>query len=270
MVVNVAEDAEVRMVRWLAQHNTSLSSGGASEQFVAQCEQCIQQSNAEGLCQTILAQPGTIATLVQYTPSEQDPDEEESDPALAVFSLLAALLDRLDAKVASPLVTQLAQAIAQTPGEGKQLELLAILYNMRSNHAEDQMTLLQTMIPFLNATSNSTSTEVLAQRIQAASLKQQLTAWKATPAQQRALYQAALNASSTSDNNKNHHELQLALLATFGTQDAATEEALACSKACAIQAIRDPVSLFAEQRNLLTLPAIQALKSSSDGTYLTH
>ena len=270
MVVNVAEDAEVRMVRWLAQHNSSVTT----PEFVAQCEQCIQQSNAEGLCQTILAQPGTIATLVQYTPSE-DQEDEDSDPALAVFSLLAALLDRLDANVASPLVAQLAHTIATTESGSKQLELLAILYNMRSNYADDQMTLLQTMIPFLNSneSSTSTSTEVLAQRIQADALKQQLTAWKATPAQQRALYQAALNVSSTSDNNnKNHHELQLALLATFDTAEASSAEALACSKACAIQAIRDPVSLFAEQRNLLTLPAIQALQksSSSDGTYLTH
>lgn len=46
-------------------------------------------------------------------------------------------------------------------------------------------------------------------------------------------------------------------------QSQVDSQGLAAAKEAAIGAIRDPVTLFIQQRGMLTMPAIQALESQS-------
>ena len=46
------------------------------------------------------------------------------------------------------------------------------------------------------------------------------------------------------------------------------EQGLAAAKDAAIGAIRDPVTLFMQQRSMLTMPAIQALASNPGESFI--
>ena len=75
-LVNVAEDAELRLVRLLADAAESTRPG-----FIEDCEACIVHGDAAQLMRTILSEQNAISALISL--------EEE---AVSAVSLLAALL----------------------------------------------------------------------------------------------------------------------------------------------------------------------------------
>jgi hypothetical protein len=137
-IVNVAEDAELRLVRLLAQ---TAKSGS----FVQDCEACIANGDASQLLQTVINDTGALGALFVLEPS---------DEAVSAFSLLTALLTRVGRGDEEQGLTKLlADAVASIliPGKDmaevaqRQVSLLSVLYNMRAN-GNEKCALLARMI----------------------------------------------------------------------------------------------------------------------------
>jgi hypothetical protein len=173
-LVNVAEDAELRLVRHLAE-----AAESTAPTFVHDCEACISGGDAAKLMATILAEKGAIQAL------------SLDDEAVSVVSLLAALLDRAkDSKLVDNLADSLIEASTDTT---KTISLLATLYNMRSDPVEN-IGLMVKMIR-LAAESQPALLEphasVLGKWMDASRLPAMMNEWKADPAVRRPLYLAA-------------------------------------------------------------------------------
>lgn len=132
-LVNVAEDAELRLVRLLAD---AAPPQLLSPTFVQECEQCMVQADASALMTTILGDAGAMTALFALEPL---------DEAVSAFSLLAALLDRV--RVDRPeaeveLAVALADAVVNSQVDETQetalrrINFLSTLYNIRSDGRE--------------------------------------------------------------------------------------------------------------------------------------
>ena len=163
-LVNVAEDAEQRLVRLLAE---TAKSGS----FVQDCESCITNADACQLLKTIIADTGALGALFVLEP----PDE-----AVSAFSLLTALLVRVGkdrpaeeaglVKLLADAVTKVTVVPSKDPSDvvQRQVSLLSVLYNMRSLGTE-KCSLLARMIQLAatsssekkNSTSSSSSSDLL-------------------------------------------------------------------------------------------------------------
>lgn len=121
-LVNVAEDAEIRLVRLLAQTAKSPS-------FIQDCEACIANGNAANLLQTVVRDKGALGALFVLPQAEE---------AVSAFSILTALLSRVNPAETPALTKLLADSVANV-AEGnpaRKIQLLSVLYNMRSNGIE--------------------------------------------------------------------------------------------------------------------------------------
>lgn len=151
-LVNVAEDAELRLVRLLA--DTAPVPVGSS--FVQDCEASIDAADAAGLMRTIVKEEGAIEALFQI---------ESADEAVSAFSLLAALLERVginatadDKDSATVLSQSLTDAIFNCQLAGKEeggmalrrITLLSALYNVRAD-GKEKSSLLNSMIRLATA-----------------------------------------------------------------------------------------------------------------------
>eukprot|EP00536_Pseudo-nitzschia_multiseries_P007967 jgi/Psemu1/305351/fgenesh1_kg.193_\ len=91
-----------------------------------------------------------------------------------------------------------------------------------------------------------------------------LNEWKIDPAGRRELYQVAAEASQKSLKAK--QQFTLLVVETYSKSDV-DAAGLGAAKQAAIGAIRDPVSLFAQQRKIMSLPAVQALEKNDAPLY---
>lgn len=181
-LVTVAEDAELRLVRLLAE-----SGKTTRPNFVQDCEACINDGDAAQLLRTILAEQGAMAALVSL-----------EDEAVSAVSLLAALLNRVKNTNSSQIVDELANSIihaASTDGidASRPISLLATLYNMRSDPLE-KVGLLVKMIRLAASRQPSLlepNASVLGKWMDSSRLSTMLDGWKVEPAARRDLYRAA-------------------------------------------------------------------------------
>jgi hypothetical protein len=251
-LVNVVDGAELCLVRLLAE---SSAPGSIRPAFVQDCETCIAHSDATQLIQTIVSEQGAIAALVSL-----------DDEAVSAISLLAACLDRVQPPNSANMLIQLADSIiaisaASSGATTKAISLLATLYNMRSNPTE-KVALLVKMIRLAASDSGGlleADNSVLGKWMDPAQLTKMLDEWKVPPAGRRELFRAAADGSQKSSNASQQFTLLVAETYSNADIDASGFEA---AKQAAIGAIRDPVSLFVQQRKILSLPAIQALETS--------
>jgi hypothetical protein len=251
-LVNVVDGAELCLVRLLAE---SSAPGSIRPGFVQDCETCIAHSDATRLIQTIVSEQGAIAALVSL-----------DDEAVSAISLLAACLDRVQSPGSANMLIQLADSIiaisaASSGATTKAISLLATLYNMRSNPVE-KVALLVKMIQL--ATSDpgdllDSDSSVLGKWMDPGQLTKMLDEWDVPPAGRRELFLAAADGSQSSPNAR--QQFILLVVETYSSVDIDTS-GLEAAKQAAIGAIRDPVSLFVQQRKILSLPAIQALETS--------
>lgn len=187
-LVNVAEDAELRLVRLLAESAKSTRPG-----FVEDCESCIVHGDAAQLMRTILGEKGAIAALVSL-----------EDEAVSAVSLLAALLDRVKNVNSSQLVDELADSVIQSVSAGaadatKAVSLLAALHNMRSAPLE-KVGLLVKMIRLAGSVQPSlleSNGSVLGKWMDASRLPSMLDEWQVKPIDRRELYRAAAEGATS-------------------------------------------------------------------------
>eukprot|EP00522_Entomoneis_paludosa_P012113 CAMPEP_0172445514 /NCGR_PEP_ID=MMETSP1065-20121228/5322_1 /TAXON_ID=265537 /ORGANISM="Amphiprora paludosa, Strain CCMP125" /LENGTH=440 /DNA_ID=CAMNT_0013196383 /DNA_START=98 /DNA_END=1420 /DNA_ORIENTATION=+ len=277
-LVNVAEDAELRLVSLLGEHSPSLN--------VPQCEACINSGNATQLLQLILADKGSVASLVTHVP-----DVEE---AIGSFALLVALIaganDDQDTAATRSAVTGLGNAVVQAGDNaeatcGRKLRLLAILYNLRAPVLDKVEVLRQMMIvagnfpsSFLRAQDplgnlllaedeaddSGEKTGAAASRLSltpsAPRIVQLMHSWQIDTEQRFALYQTIVQAFQA--NPLSGVRKQRFLLLSVECASSNKTAVAAAAKEAAIGAVRDPISLFAHQRNILNIPSISALAQS--------
>lgn len=178
-LVNVTEDAELRLVRHLAE-----IAEFPSKTFVDACEACISCGDAAKLMEIILAEKVVIQAL------------SLDDEAVSAVSLLAALLDRTKD---SQLVQQLADSLVQvSTNTTKTISLLATLYNMRSD-ALEKVALMVKMIRLASEGEPALldqHTSDLGKWMDASLLPRLLDEWSVEPSERRALYLAASDGAS--------------------------------------------------------------------------
>lgn len=230
-LVNVAEDAENRLVTLLA--------GSGRPSFVQDCEQCLLNGDAAGLLKVIISDQGAMNELLN--------GEEAS------FSLLAALLERVS--VAEQEV-QLADALAtavenQLTDKDKQLRLLSSLYNLRSRPNE-KCALLVRMVALAPSLTGR-----LGELVE--DLVSLLDGWSIELKERRPLYRVI----AQKDESKKQ-KFTLLLIETYTDPSQIDKEGLDAAKDAAIGAIRDPVTLFQQQRGMLSTPAIKALEGNNE------
>jgi len=253
-LVNVVDGAELCLVRLLAE---SAAPGSIRPNFIPDCETCIAHSDASQLLKTIVAEQGAVAALVSL-------DEE----AVSAISLLAACLDQVDDGISSEqmlneladLIISISNSIGSVDVTNKSISLLATLYNMRSDPTE-KVTLLVKMIRLAGSGQSSlleAENSVLRKWMDPTQLVAMLDEWKVEPAGRRDLYRAAAEGSQKPLAKQ---QFTLLVVETYSQSDI-DASGLEAAKQAAIGAIRDPVSLFVQQRNILSLPAIQALEGN--------
>ena len=184
-LVNISDDADLRLIRVLAPCCTSSSSASPSS-FEEECKIAIGNSDAAQLLRTVINH-GTIRGLLTNT-------NFSVDEVVSVFSLLTVYLDRVgDASVARELCGALADAVVAAGGSGeatgdeeakkrkaKQSAMVASLFNLRTN-ADEKVKLLTKVVELadISALSPGASRGVsaLADMLEPTTLQSTLKLW---------------------------------------------------------------------------------------------
>lgn len=239
-LVNVADDAELRLVSALADVSNTLS--------VKECEACISDGDASKLLQLITKDTGAMQAFLTM---------ENTEEATACFSLLAALVEKTDNKPA--MARALAETVAAAPDASeasvsRKLQLLSVLYNMQTVKVDilTQMFAAAGKYPNVFLAEETTLGALLLAPDDGTSLTppapvlvSHLDNWQVSEASRRKIYQTI--ASSLSDTRK--QSFLLLLLESYNKDvDAAGRQA---AQQAAVGAIRDPIALFRQQRNMI-------------------
>jgi len=266
-LVNVADDAELRLVRYLSE---TAPRHLLKPTFVEECEACIVQTDASALMKTIVNDAGAIAALLMI---------ESAEEATSAFSLLAALLERVGDSAPQDelgLAKALKNAVVVVQVDGsdeaqmakRRITLLSALYNLRSS-ATEKCALMTSM--FQLAAQHQPDMLIEGQSLGNLLMEDKqahrpgivvlLDHWEVAPKDRRELYRAATDSLPDSDARK--QRFTLLLIDTYTDSSHLNEEGINAAKEAAIGAIKDPISLFVHQRSMLTMPAIQALATKS-------
>jgi hypothetical protein len=267
-LVNVAEDAELRLARILA------DAAPVRPSFVEDCGRSIEERDAASLLKTIIQDDGAIQALFVLEPL---------DDAVSAFSLVVALLDRVksdrpeeEAGLASALADAVVNAQVQMQDgnslSSRRIALLSVLYNMRSDGRE-KCNLLARMVrlaaadePILLTSGHAMGdliledTEATAVQPSVPSLVVLVDGWNVPVADQRHLYQAV--AESIVDSPSRKQRFTLLLVETYTEASQVDTMGLQAIKEAVIGTIKDPVTLFVEQRSMLSVPAVEVLASN--------
>jgi hypothetical protein len=256
VLANVADDAAHRLVGLL-----SSSSQTAPGNFKDECEASLAVNDASQLIRIILSDPGSFDAFVSI------PTEE----GVSAVTLLAALLNKVKDGSSGQLLNDVGDALVRVSGDAtaaaKQVTLLATLYNMRSDPSE-KVGLLVKMIRLASARNPAlleSNSSALGKVMEPTRLTAMLDEWQVPKSGRRELYRAAADGAKTPSAKQ---QFTLLVVQTYSKSDV-DATGLEYAKKAAIGAIQDPVTLFVQQRKILTLPAIEAL-GQSDGTLFPY
>lgn len=266
-LVNIAENAEIRLIELL-------STNAASSSFLADCESCIANAQASHLIRTIMADEGALSSLWNV---------EVASDGVSGFALLVALLDRVKEEdnssgrnEESNLAMDLASTIAQKAKNPKIssdtakriVGMLCFLYNLRPNGTEKCRILAQIV-----SVSAISCPDILADEengelgalLEPDNISRIMDTWNVNVKEKRILLNALGKAMEVKKEQLKKQKFWLLLLKTYDVGKVEQDkEALEVVKNAAIGAIQDPITLFVEQRGMLHLPAVTALKQTSD------
>jgi translation initiation factor 3 subunit M len=244
-LVNVAEDAELRLISFMADN---MESGS---QFQDSCTACITGGDVDKLISTICSETVAMQNLQKST---------------AAATLLAALIASEEKchhpdEAVTTLVNALVQVTTLTDLHSVQqtLNVLSVLYNML---IAQKCQLLQQMILLAGNHKDVLlrPDTVLGKLVSCDETEEQprlvhlLDAWKESTLNRQLLYKTVYSVCDSPQ-----------YLLLLVKDDSVNDPQYA--KAAAIQAIRDPVTLFRQQRNLLQLKNIQKLQTSDPNLF---
>lgn len=248
-LVNVAENAEIRLVQ-------ILSESAVSSSFISDCESCIAKAEASRLIKTVIQDAGAMRGFFSM-----DTEEE----CVSAFSLLAALLDKVDADESAEseteLAMKLADSISSSSGDAhRRVSILCALYNLRSDYGE-KCQLLARIVSLCDKSCPEllSDEETLAPIVDADNLVQMLDGWGVSVEEKRNLLKTVGNSMT---GNKRQIYLLL-LLETYNDSIdtlAKDTEVMTIAKDAVVGAISDPITLFNKQRGMLSWPGVVALK----------
>jgi len=248
-LVNVAENAEIRLVQ-------ILSESADSSSFISDCESCIAKAEASRLIKTVIQDAGAMEGFFSM-----DTEEE----CVSAFSLLAALLDKVDADESAEseteLAMKLADAVSSSSGDAhRRVSILCALYNLRSDYGE-KCQLLARIVSLCDKSCPEllSDEETLAPIVDADNLVQMLDGWGVSVEEKRNLLKTVGNSMT---GNKRQIYLLL-LLETYNDSIdtlAKDTEVMTIAKDAVVGAISDPITLFNKQRGMLSWPGVVALK----------
>ena len=257
-LVNVTDDAEIRLVSLLAE------SAQSPAQFQSSCESCISEGDIEGLVRSIMQDEVALQTFSQLNSEEE---------AVGAFSIFVALVERLGSNSNIDLADIIVKSNPTSSNESRQraVVLLSVIYNMKSDPVQK--------CNLLNQMYQVAGPELLApDRPLGRLLEDELVSikgnhelallprlvvvldtWKNVVglAQRRQLFQTIVAALLKQD--QRHLRFLLLLVESYqgDTIDSAGKDA--ATKA-ALGAIQSPFNSMDQQRNLLQLDAIQAIE----------
>lgn len=265
ILVNVAEDAELRLVSML---------GSEEEQaFQDTCAACINEGDVEKLIEIVSSSEKAMNKFLSL----------EADEAMAAAAVLATVLQKAEhiGTVSSALV----ETVIGLPGNDlevteRKLKLLSVLYNMLPGKCAmlnrmiqlagtqpDQLLHPESALGQLLSSQDSGFFSNVVSNPRIVTL---LDAWEqesgrseATITERRTLYNTICEVIPSTDTRR--QRFLLLLLETY--TDAKTIDAfgIESAKSAAIGAIRNPVTLFQQQRNILSQPVIQAMADAENG-----
>jgi translation initiation factor 3 subunit M len=260
-LVNVAEDAELRLVTLLGE--------SAGESFQDTCTACLTGGDADKLIKTVVASAPAMQALLQL----------ENEEAVAAVSLLAALVQKCKAASKSAIAQSLVDAICagednDLSATERKITMVSVLYNM----LDMKCTLLNRMLELAGKhaavllqpettlgqllSSPQDTTFATGASTTPPPIVTLLDSWKdaVTVQERRMLYSTVCKAVPETDSRK--QRFLLLLLETYTNASVMDAAGFATAKDAAVGAIRDPVTLFRHQRDILSSPAIQALKKN--------
>jgi len=290
-VVNAAESADLRLIHLLG---SVTGKEDAASPFVLSCENHIANADAPNLLTTIFKDANAIGVLMRLS----------KDEAVGAFSLLSALLDRVDGdsennELANEVLKLMVSAVesychddeSSNKEDGdlveKKLNMLCMLYNLRSS-SKEKVWILGRVIQL--AVSLPSQTELLLGLLpgRSATLGDLLsgpsyleTAFdeKVTTEERRLLYGIIAKSIGKvksmcvkrEDLGKDvlvaeglKQRYLLKFLGTYEDGGDLDKEGLEAAKEAAVGAIRDPVHLFHEQRRIMSMTPVAALEKNAD------
>jgi len=259
-LVNVAEDAELRLV--------TLLGADAGQKFQDTCTACITGGDAEKLVKTVASSDPAMKTLLELEPEE----------AVAAVSLLATLLQK--SSKAAACSTTLVDAIMGLEGDDlgtteRKLTILSVLYNMlpvkcallnrmielAGTHAAQLLQPETALGQLLSSRDKGFASASTPRIVTLLDTWGQSSETPVTTADRRMLYSTICKVMPATDIRK--QRFLLLLVDTHDGGSSIDNVVLSAAKDAAIGAIRDPVSLFQQQRSLMSRPAIQALAAKN-------
>jgi len=301
----VAEHAELSLIKLLASHMPHIDNVTLSV-VQEDCENLIAHADAAGLIQRVLLGDFPALEVLTKTnggskQSGNDGNDDEASggagsgfaesDAISAFCLLVALLDyhsnsnsnSSNSNSNDELKRQIATKIMQLNSGNVRIRvgMLRVLFNLATVAAE-KCALFINMVQLVTATSTS-DVDVLVDfcktryngegLLSSVHLKRLAATLgdvdgSADTVLKRELFQVS-GAALAKAGSAYDSERQKVLLLQIATYDEASvdQQALQAAKQAAVGAIRDPITLFTEQRSMLKLPAIAALGKGSPLLY---
>jgi len=266
-LVNVAEHAELRLVRILSEQcEEEDEKKKVSPEFTTDCERCIANADAPGLIRRIIGDEGAVSSLYRIDPLEE---------CVSAFSLLAALLEKVGGTEEEGVELTLEMADAVDVGSydmKKRIALLCCLYNLRSD-GEEKCGLLCRIVKLCSSSEEQRNMlsrghgGPLAEIMEVGNVVHMLEEWNVSVPCRRRLYRAladAMEVSADDDAAIRRQRFLLLDVETYTDASKLDKEGIHVAKEAALGAIRDPVKLFTQQRGMLALPPIAALQKSAD------
>lgn len=238
-LVNLSEDAELRLIGLLGE--------GAGESFQEQCSNLIAGGDYDGLVKLIFGSEESLQSLF-----EMDATESSS-----CFYMIASLIQ----KSSQTNLTDVLNSIKNVPGKDlleRKLSFISVLFNMLDKQQCETLICMMELAGQANLLDEDSS---LGNLISGDSprIVDLLDTWPhSTVQQKRAMY--ATVSKAVQDGRK--QRFLILFLDTYATEAQVDAAGVAVAKQAAIGAILDPFGNFAQQRNLLSNPAIQALQKS--------
>jgi translation initiation factor 3 subunit M len=270
-LVNVSEDAELRFINSL----------GVDDAFQEKCSTLLTNGDIGDLLATILTSSSTIQSLM---------DIETTTELISVVSLLVSMIQKLETPSERQAVTvQFVDIVCSGPTDElsaieRRIAVISVLYNMLEIHQKCMLlhrmfqlagshsdVLLQpeaTLGRLISSSMNdaaSFSTGVVMNPLPP--IATLLNSWgeHVSVTERRALFSCICTILRKDDRRK--QLFLLLLVETYSDAASVDDAAISVAKEVAIGAIRDPVSLFRFQRDLLAQPAIQALQHHDSDLY---
>jgi hypothetical protein len=266
-LVNVSDDAELRLVSFL--------SDTEDKTLQETCTKYLSDGETDKLLKELISSTSAMQRLQQIEPIHE---------VVASVAILSSIVQRLETSERITEVTTLfldvicAGPLLDVTIVERKITMISVLYNMfdkqykfmlmdrmiqlAGNHSD---ILLQPETTLGRLLSSPISSNITSTITSLPPIVTMLNSWKVTDIERRSVYSTVVEILSKSDIRR--QRFLLLLIETYTDNASVDEIAIEAAKDVTIGTIRDPVTLFRYQRNLLSQPAIQKLQENDEALF---